>query len=60
LNLLAGGLQLLKLVLAAEEVTDEELKAVLDLGLFSDGDVATDARPADQDYKSHLQHLFVV
>ena len=47
-------------MLAAEELPDEDLEAVLDLGLLSDGDIASNARSADQDHECHFQHLFVI
>ena len=47
LDLLACGFELFEGVVAAEVLSDEELEAVLDLALLSQGDAATDARSAD-------------
>ena len=41
-------------------MVDEQLKAILDLRLLSDGDIATDSRPANKHHESRLQHFFVV
>ena len=60
LYLPAGGLKLLKRVLAAEVLANEDLEAVLDLGLLRGRDVAADSWSADQDHESHFKHLFVV
>ena len=60
LDLPAGSLKLLKRVLAAEVLANEDLEAVLDLGLLGGRDVAADPWSADQDHERHFKHLFVV
>ena len=54
LDLPAGGLELLEGVLAAEVLANEDLEAVLDLGLLGGRDVAADPRSADQHHEGHF------
>ena len=59
-NLFASSLELFEGMVTAEELADEELKAVLDLRLLGHRDAAADSRAANQDHESDLEHLSVV